>query len=111
MKFFACRCVVTSLRMEEQPGAASIFLCLRQKEATASILESRVRKWPWPVRPTAVTHILQSRFFSFEGGSNHFNDKPMITTDTNLNSPFRDNVYIAWDAAVGGSTGGGIRVC
>src|SRR5947207_4314381 len=25
--------------------------------------------------------------FSFEGGSNHFNDKPMITADTNLNSP------------------------
>lgn len=49
-------------------------------------------------------------FFSFEGGENHFNDKPMITTDTNLSSPFRDNVYIAWDAAAGGSTGGGIRV-
>lgn len=49
-------------------------------------------------------------FFSFEGGSNHFNDKPMITTDTNPSSPFRDNVYIAWDAASGGSTGGGIRV-
>jgi hypothetical protein len=50
-------------------------------------------------------------FFSFEGGSNHFNDKPMITADTNLNSRFRDNVYIAWDAAVGGSaTGGGVRV-
>src|SRR5205814_5337687 len=43
-------------------------------------------------------------------GSSHFNDKPMITADTNLNSPFRDNVYVAWDAAVGGSTGGGIRV-
>jgi hypothetical protein len=49
-------------------------------------------------------------FFSFEGGSNHFNDKPMITVDTNLSSPFRDNVYIAWDAAAGGSIGGGIRV-
>jgi hypothetical protein len=49
-------------------------------------------------------------FFSFEGGSNHFNDKPMITTDTNAGSRFRDNVYIAWDAASGGSTGGGIRV-
>src|SRR5215813_7143432 len=49
-------------------------------------------------------------FFSFEGGENHFNDKPMITTDKNLNSPFRDNIYIAWDAATGGSTGGGIRV-
>src|SRR5256885_8317746 len=52
----------------------------------------------------------QVSFFSFEGGSNHFNDKPMITADTNRNSPFRDNVYIAWDAAAGGSIGGGIRV-
>jgi hypothetical protein len=52
----------------------------------------------------------QVSYFSFETGSNHFNDKPMITADTNLNSPFRDNVYIAWDAAVGGSSGGGIRV-
>src|SRR5260370_99159 len=49
-------------------------------------------------------------FFVFEGGSSHFNDKPMITADTNLNSSFRDNVYIAWDAAAGGSIGGGIRV-
>ena len=49
-------------------------------------------------------------FFSFEGGSSHFNDKPMITADTNTSSPFRDNIYVAWDAAVGGSTGGGIRV-
>ena len=49
-------------------------------------------------------------YFSFESGSNHFNDKPMITADTNATSPFRDNVYIAWDAAAGGSTGGGIRV-
>lgn len=49
-------------------------------------------------------------FFSYEGGSNHFNDKPMITADTNMSSPFRDNVYIAWDAAAGGSISGGIRV-
>src|SRR5439155_24207286 len=49
-------------------------------------------------------------YFSPEGGSNHFNDKPMITADTNAGSPFKDNVYIAWDAAAGGSTGGGIRV-
>ncbi len=49
-------------------------------------------------------------FFSFQSGQNHFNDKPMITTDTNLASLFRDNVYIAWDAASGGSTGGGIRL-
>jgi len=33
-----------------------------------------------------------------------------MTADTNPDSPFRDNIYIAWDAAVGGSTGGGIRV-
>ena len=49
-------------------------------------------------------------FFSFQSGGNHFNDKPIITADTNLNSPFRDNVYIAWDAASGGSTSGGIRL-
>jgi len=44
-------------------------------------------------------------YFSFENGSNHFNDKPMVTTDLNNN-----NVYVAWDAAAGGSVGGGIRV-
>lgn len=49
-------------------------------------------------------------FFAFESGSNHFNDKPMITADTNSGSPFRDSVYIAWDAAAGGSSGGGVRV-
>src|SRR5882762_10496805 len=49
-------------------------------------------------------------FFSFENGSNHFNDKPMITADTNPGSALRDNVYIAWDAASGGSIGGGVRV-
>jgi len=49
-------------------------------------------------------------FFSFSSGQDHFNDKPMIATDVNASSPHRDNVYIAWDAASGGSTGGGIRV-
>ena len=49
-------------------------------------------------------------FFDFEDGTNHFNDKPMITADVNVNSPFRDNVYIAWDAAAGGSIGGGVRL-
>jgi hypothetical protein len=49
-------------------------------------------------------------FFSFQTGGSKFNDKPIITADTNLNSPFRDHVYIAWDAASGGSTSGGIRV-
>jgi len=47
--------------------------------------------------------------FSVSGGSDHFNDKPMITVDTNLASPFRDAVYVAWDAATGGSSGGGVR--
>jgi hypothetical protein len=49
-------------------------------------------------------------FFGFENGANHFNDKPMITADANSISPFRDNVYIAWDAASGGSIGGGVRL-
>ncbi|MEP6920721.1 MAG: sialidase family protein [bacterium] len=49
-------------------------------------------------------------YFSFENGTNHFNDKPMITADTNAASPFRNNVYIAWDAASGGSIAGGVRV-
>jgi hypothetical protein len=48
--------------------------------------------------------------FSFESGENHFNDKPIIAVDQNSSSPFRDRVYLAWDAASGGSTGGGIRV-
>src|SRR3989441_269108 len=47
--------------------------------------------------------------FSFEPGENHFNDKPMITVDQSQ-TPSRDNVYIAWDAAFGGSSAGGIRV-
>jgi hypothetical protein len=52
----------------------------------------------------------QFTVFSVEGGSGHFNDKPMITADTNAASPFRDSVYVAWDAAIGGSTGGGVRL-
>ena len=49
-------------------------------------------------------------FFSFNGGQDHFNDKPMITTDNNPASPFRNSVYVAWDAALGGSGSGGIRL-
>ena len=49
-------------------------------------------------------------FFGYEGGSNHFNDKPMITTGSNPSNPNSDNVYIAWDAAAGGSIGGGVRL-
>jgi hypothetical protein len=50
-----------------------------------------------------------ANFFSLSGGQDHFNDKPMITADTNPNSPFKDNVYVAWDAANGGSSSGGLR--
>ena len=52
----------------------------------------------------------QFTLFSQEGGEGHFNDKPMITADANPASRFRDNVYIAWDAANGGSSGGGVRL-
>jgi len=53
----------------------------------------------------------QVTFFEFSGGTNHFNDKPMIAADKSASSPFRDNVYIGWDAASGGSaTGGGVRL-
>ncbi|GAC1676496.1 MAG: hypothetical protein PVS2B2_12290 [Candidatus Acidiferrum sp.] len=53
----------------------------------------------------------QVTYFDFQSGSNHFNDKPMITTDTNTSSRFRDNVYVAWDSSSGGSaTAGGIHV-
>ncbi len=41
-------------------------------------------------------------FFGFEGGSNQFNDKPMITVD---NGPVHHNrVYLAWDNATGNSS-------
>ena len=52
----------------------------------------------------------QLTVFSQEGGSGHFNDKPMITADANAASPFRDSIYIAWDAALGGSPSGGVRL-
>ena len=50
-----------------------------------------------------------ANFFSFSSGKDHFNDKPMIAADTNSGSFFRDNVYLAWDAASGGSSSGGVR--
>src|SRR5262249_1907157 len=50
-------------------------------------------------------------FFASTGAPDLFNDKPMITADTNAGSAFRDNVYVAWDSASGGSaTGGGVHV-
>src|SRR5207248_9423741 len=49
-------------------------------------------------------------YFSFDTGSSRFNDKPLIAADSNPASPYRDNIYVAWDAATGGSSSGGIRV-
>src|SRR5262249_1389626 len=46
-------------------------------------------------------------FFNFQGGANHFNDKPMITADTNAASAFRGRIYVAGGAAPGGNTPGG----
>ena len=36
-------------------------------------------------------------YFNVQTGSAQFNDKPMITVDTNLSSPNRDTIYVAWD--------------
>lgn len=36
-------------------------------------------------------------YFSPETGTSEFDDKPMITVDTNAGSPHLDTVYIAWD--------------
>src|SRR5260370_9021599 len=52
----------------------------------------------------------QVTFFEFNGGENHFNDKPMITADQNAGSPFRDSGYIGWDAAPWGSSLGAVPV-
>ena len=43
-------------------------------------------------------------YFAFKNGTGQFNDKPMITVDTNPNSPFRDTIYVAWDTATGNSS-------
>ncbi len=39
------------------------------------------------------------------GPAGRFEDKPFITCDTNLSSPFRDNVYVAWDTVEGFGNG------
>jgi len=39
------------------------------------------------------------------GPAGRFEDKPFITCDTNLASPFRDNVYVAWDTVEGFGNG------
>src|SRR5437762_13700897 len=47
-------------------------------------------------------------YFSFDSGSSHFNDKPLIAADSNPATPFRDNIYVAWAPATGGSSRGRI---
>ena len=39
------------------------------------------------------------------GALGRFEDKPFIACDTNLSSPFRDNVYVAWDTVQGAQNG------
>ncbi len=46
----------------------------------------------------------QVSFFSFDSGAGHFNDKPMITVDTNVGGSHTNTVYVAWDHATA-STG------
>ena len=38
-------------------------------------------------------------FFNLNAGNGKFNDKPMITVDTNPSSPHFNTVYVAWDNA------------
>jgi len=38
------------------------------------------------------------------GALGRFEDKPFIACDANLASPFRDNVYVAWDSTQGAGT-------
>jgi hypothetical protein len=38
-------------------------------------------------------------FFNLNAGNGKFNDKPMITVDTNRSSPHFNTVYVAWDNA------------
>jgi REP element-mobilizing transposase RayT len=42
-------------------------------------------------------------YFNFQSGGAKFNDKPIITVDTNPASLFRDTIYAAWDNATGGN--------
>ncbi len=51
----------------------------------------------------------KSTYFNFFKGSKQFNDKPMITVDTERTSPFFGRVYVAWDTG-GSSSGGGTKV-
>src|SRR5215472_11842473 len=39
------------------------------------------------------------------GALGRFEDKPLMTCDTNAGSPFRDNLYVAWDTIQGAQNG------
>ena len=43
-------------------------------------------------------------YFALQTGSAQFNDKPMVTVDTNTGSPHVGRVYVAWDHATGSSS-------
>ena len=46
----------------------------------------------------------QVTYFNFNSGSGKFNDKPMISVDTNPSSPYRDSVYVGWDTVTSGKS-------
>jgi hypothetical protein len=46
-------------------------------------------------------HTWRSTYFNMHRGGAKFNDKPFITVDTNPDSPFYNDVYVAWDTING----------
>ena len=50
-------------------------------------------------RSTDRGHTWTATFFNENVGTGKFNDKPMITVDTNPSSPHFNTVYVAWDNA------------
>ncbi len=55
-------------------------------------------------RSSDAGHTWTSTYFDPQTGSAQFDDKPMLTVDTNPNSPYRDTVYIAWDNSNGSAS-------
>jgi len=137
-EIFACRCAAIFLPTEGRVGAGWIYPCRRPLSGThdtrfgsdptlafdtqGNVFYGYIVVFFGGGTESNGTELAVARstdggqtypqvaFFSFQSGANHFNDKPMITADTNPSSPFRDNIYIAWDAASGGSSAGGIRL-
>src|SRR5260370_17987962 len=50
----------------------------------------------------------QLTLFGFQSGSNHFNDKPVITPHFNPARPFRDRIYVAWESLPWGKATDGV---